>query len=134
MMSMIRGFLYCLFGICSWWALARTCSTQPDIRDPADRRALAMEIPADAVAWWQASGNADDSAGMNNGVLEGGLGFGAAEVGQGFLFTATNQAVRIPANSSLDVGAGNGFTIEGWINPTDVSGRHPIIEWNNGKW
>jgi hypothetical protein len=88
--------------------------------------------PAGLVSWWQGEGNADDFTGLNNGVLEGGVSFAPGEVGQTFNFTDTNQAVFVPASPSLDVGTGPGFTLEAWINPTDVTQTHPIFEWNNG--
>ncbi len=88
--------------------------------------------PSGLVSWWPGEGNADDLVGTNNGILQGGMSFGPGEVGQGFVFNGTNAYVRIPASGSLNVGAGDGFTIEGWINPGDVSVQRPIAEWNNG--
>jgi hypothetical protein len=90
--------------------------------------------PSGLVSWWPAEeGNANDVIGTNNGVLEGVIGFGAGEVGQAFLFNNTNADVRVPASASLNVGAGSGFTVEAWINPSDVSQFHPLFEWNNGN-
>ena len=40
--------------------------------------------PSGIVSWWQGEGNANDSWGTNNGVLQGGLGFTAGEVGLAF--------------------------------------------------
>ena len=88
--------------------------------------------PSGMVGWWQAEGNANDSAGINNGVLQGGVGFASGKVGQAFLFNNTNADVRIPASSNLDVGAGDGFTLEAWINPSDLSQLLPLFEWNAG--
>jgi hypothetical protein len=82
------------------------------------------------VSWWKAEGNALDSADGNNGTLVNDVGFAPGEVGQGFLFTHTNQNVRIPASSNLDVGLGDGLTLEAWINPSDVSKYDPIFEYN----
>jgi len=91
--------------------------------------------PSGLVGWWQGEGSASDFTGMNNAALEGGVSFAPGEVGQAFNFTDTNQAVVVPASSSLDVGSGPGFTLEAWINPTDVTQDHPIFEWNNvGSW
>jgi hypothetical protein len=87
--------------------------------------------PSGLISWWQAEGNAYDSIGTNNGVLEGGLGFAPGEVGHAFNFISTNADVFVPAGSQLDVGKGAGFTLEAWINPTDVTLMHPIFEWNN---
>jgi hypothetical protein len=83
------------------------------------------------VALWSGEGNADDAAGENNGVLEGDVGFAPGKAGQGFLFNNENVYIKIPASSSLDVGAGNGLTIELWISPTDVSIQHPLVEFDS---
>jgi subtilisin-like proprotein convertase family protein len=40
----------------------------------------------------------------------------------------TNGLVTIQT-SYLDVGTGPGFTVEGWINPTNVSFQQPLVEW-----
>ncbi len=87
---------------------------------------------AGLVAWWPGEGNANDSVGTDNGTLLGATTFATGEVGRSFDFTQTNEAVFIPASVNLNVGAGSGFTLEAWINPTDVSQTHPIFEWNDG--
>jgi len=88
--------------------------------------------PSGIVAWWPGQGNANDIIGGNNGKVEGGLGFAPGEVGQAFLFTATNEDVKIPASASLNVGATNGFTLEAWVNCYNPSALNPIFEWNQG--
>src|SRR5205814_2707613 len=35
------------------------------------------------------------------------------------------------AAPNLNVGLGGGFTVEAWINPSQVSKLQPIVEWNN---
>lgn len=88
--------------------------------------------PSGIVAWWRGEGDANDVIGTNNGVIEGGLQFATGEVGQAFLFSATNEDVKVPASQSLNVGVGNGFTLEAWINCTNVDSPNPIFEWNVG--
>ena len=93
-------------------------------------------------AWWRGEGDATDSSDpekdANNGSLIGRFDFPAGEVGQAFQFedagadfefAGTNTYVQIRQSSSLDVGAGGGFTVEGWINPTNVSFQQPLVEW-----
>jgi hypothetical protein len=58
------------------------------------------------------------------------MSFTNGKVGQAFQFDGTTGYVSIPASSSLDVGSGAGFTIEGWINPTSISSNQPLVEWN----
>ena len=86
------------------------------------------------VGWWPAEGNASDVIGTNAGVLIGGMSFSPGEVGRAFNFNNTNAYVSVPGSASLDVGSGNGFTLEAWINPTDVSTTYPLFEWNNPTW
>jgi hypothetical protein len=86
--------------------------------------------PSGLLAWWRGEGNAADSFGTNNGAATGGLTYGSGEVGQGFIFDGSTGSVEIPANTNLNVGVGNGFTVEAWINPTSVALERPIVEWN----
>ncbi|HXF10965.1 MAG TPA: LamG-like jellyroll fold domain-containing protein, partial [Desulfuromonadaceae bacterium] len=88
--------------------------------------------PAGLIGWWAAEGNAGDGAGTNNALLEGGTGFATGKVGLAFSLNQTNADVKVPASSSLDVGLGNGFTLEAWINCSDVANLNPIFEWNLG--
>jgi len=82
------------------------------------------------AAWWPAEGNGNDIAGGNTALLESGVTFAAGKVGQAFqLQNPTNAFMHVPASPSLNVGAGSGLTIEGWINVSSVSGFHPIAEW-----
>ena len=94
------------------------------------------------AGWWRGEGNASDSSDPendnNNGTLVGQFNFPAGEVGQAFgfdnfgnpyEFAATNNYVQVPASASLNVGAGGGFTIEGWINPTNLARPQPLVEW-----
>ena len=90
--------------------------------------------PAGIVGWWPAEANANDIVGTNNGVLQGGVGFATGEVNQAFNFNNTNGDVFIPASASLNVGTAAGFTLEAWINPTDVTATHPLFEWNDGNY
>jgi Concanavalin A-like lectin/glucanases superfamily len=87
--------------------------------------------PSGLVSWWRAEGNANDAAGTNNGTLQGGVTFAPGEVGQAFALNGTNAYIKVPASSSLNVGAGSGLTFEAWINPTTVN-RQAIAEWDNG--
>jgi Concanavalin A-like lectin/glucanases superfamily/Immunoglobulin domain len=95
---------------------------------------VCVPSPSGLVSWWRAEGNGNDSAGANNGVLQGGMTFGAGEVGQAFSFDGTSNAITIPASASLDVGQSGGLTVEAWINPADTVTR-PIVDWSpNGTY
>ena len=90
-----------------------------------------LPAPFGLVSWWRAEGDSTDCAGSNDGLLEGGVTFSSGEVGQALNFNGTSADVRVPASASLDVGAGGGLTVEGWIKPTSVSSQQPIVEWNS---
>jgi len=89
--------------------------------------------PAGAVSWWRAEANGNDAVDGNPATILNGLGFATGQVGQAFLFTNSGAHARVAASASLNVGVSNGFTIEAWINPTDVASGRPLIEWNNGS-
>jgi hypothetical protein len=92
--------------------------------------------PSGLVSWWPGEGSANDNSGLNHGLLEN-VTFASGMVGQAFVFDGSSSDVRVPASSNLDVGLGNGFTLEAWINPALLSIDGwlplPIFEWNSGS-
>ena len=75
---------------------------------------------ASVVGWWQGNGNANDSAGSDNGTLVNGVTFAPGEFGQAFDFNGVNQSVDLGTGASL---SGDGdFAVEAWINTTASSG------------
>ena len=84
------------------------------------------------VGWWPGELDGLDAVGYQNGVLENGLTFAAGEVSQAFLFNTPDADLHVLASAVLDVGVGSGFTLEVWINPSDVEQTHPLLEWNDG--
>jgi hypothetical protein len=87
--------------------------------------------PAGLVAWWPGQGNANDIAGTNNGVLEGGVAFAAGEVGQAFSLNGVNQYVSIPDSPSLRP---MNLTVEGWFNFSPKSGTQSLVGKTYGTW
>ena len=61
------------------------------------------------------------------------MSFARGKFGQAFRFDSPDAAVKIAAKPDMNVGTGDGFTIECWINPSDLSQLHPIAEWNTGR-
>lgn len=88
--------------------------------------------PFGIVGWWRAEGNTADSGGTDNGIAQGALSYVNGEVGQAFHMNGFDAYVRVPNTGNLNVGAGGGFTVEGWIRNSDDWGR-PIAEWNSGS-
>src|SRR5690242_5404898 len=99
---------------------------------PSQIRADCTNTPAGMVSWWAGEGNGNDSIGSNTATVSSGVSYGAGEVGQAFNFDGSNANLVIPASASLNVGTNSGFTIEGWIKPSDVSGMHMLFEWSDG--
>ena len=92
-------------------------------------RAQTCVTPASGlISWWQAQGNASDSADGNHGTLQGGVGFLTGEVGQAFDFDGTSAFVSVPVSANLNVGTQAGLTLECWIKPADVSARQDGAE------
>jgi hypothetical protein len=89
------------------------------------------QLPSGLVALWSGEGDGSDSVGGNTATLTD-ITFVEGKVGQAFSFNGTSSSIRIPASPSLDVGAGDGFTIMAWIKPTDVNGYHPMFAWSDG--
>src|SRR6185436_7671527 len=90
-------------------------------------------MPASLVAWWRAENNALDAVSTNHGTISNAVSFVAGEVGQAFLFSASNQTVRIPASPPLNIGAADGMTVEMWIKPASLAGEYELAEWNSGS-
>ena len=88
--------------------------------------------PSGLVGWWQAEGNANDSAGTNNGSPQN-ITYASGEVGQTFVFDGLTSYIQIPASPSLNVGLGNGFTFETWVYFTAPKYLNNIFEWNQGS-
>jgi sugar lactone lactonase YvrE len=92
-------------------------------------------VPAGAVAWWPGESNLLDSAsvndfGLNNQTLSSNS-FLAGKSGLGFRLT-NNSYLTTAYSEELDLGAGPGLTIEGWINPDSIASAQPLLEWNDG--
>lgn len=84
------------------------------------------------VGWWPFDGDGSDIFGGFNGLLFGDVLFSPrGEVNQAFFGDGLATRMVVPAAPQLDVGQGNGFTIEGWINPRSVAAPGPLLEWNN---
>ena len=86
--------------------------------------------PPGLVAFWSGDGDGNDSVGGNTATLMD-ISFEEGKVGQAFSFNGVSSCIKMPASQSLDVGAGDGFTVMAWIKPSDVGGLHPLIQWSD---
>ena len=108
--------------------LALLTNTSPPI---VITNAESIAPPSGLVSWWPLDGNAEDVIDQDNGTLDGDPSFVEGLVGPALLFDGTNDSVRVPASSSLNVGAGNGLTLELWIKPSQVDHQAPLLEWSD---
>lgn len=83
------------------------------------------------IAWYQLESNTVDSAGSNTAVAIGSPTYVAGKVGLALSMSGPSDYVEVPPSSTLNVGVGDGFTVDAWVNPTDVATPRPIVEWNN---
>jgi parallel beta-helix repeat protein len=91
--------------------------------------------PSGLVSWWPFDGNGLDFYLNHNAGLDGTPGFVGGKVDAALRFDGTDDSAVVGggAASSLNVSAGNEFTIDLWINPTDLSVQRPLVEWNNSS-
>lgn len=100
--------------------------------------AVPVAMPQGVVAWWCAeddfsvSGTAEDQLGNNPGTARSYLDEEPGKIGYAFGFNGGSADLLIPAKDPAQGGLNSstweGFTIEGWIKPTDVSTAQPILE------
>ena len=83
------------------------------------------------VALWSGDNRGKDSAGTND-LTWTDISYANGKIGQAFVLNGDSTCAEIPSNPTLDVGRGDGLTLSAWIKPSDVSGFHPIMEWNTG--
>ncbi len=101
--------------------------------------AACVAVPSGAVAWWRGQSNSMDSVGINDGFVSARIPTSAymtGKVGAAFHFQSVftpfgTNYMFVPGSADLEVGAGNGLTIEAWIKPDATVGLQPIVEWND---
>ena len=92
--------------------------------------ATVATAPVAALAFSEGAGTttADKSGNGNTAMLADAVAWGAGYLGSGVSFDGVHSgAVEIPMSESL-AAMTTAFTLEAWVNPTDVSGYKPIIE------
>ena len=88
--------------------------------------------PPGLVALWSGEDNGRDSVGGNDVKLMD-MDFADGKVGRAFSLNGFSSCMKVADNPGLNVGGGEGLTITAWIKPSNVSGFHPIMEWNPGE-
>ena len=83
------------------------------------------------AGWWRFEGNVTDLLGLHNGNILGVLNTAAyvsGEVGRTLSFDGSHAVGLFPTNGAPNPGQGGGFTVEGWINPSDLT-TAPVASW-----
>ncbi len=94
---------------------------------------LATLAPDNQVLWLAGDGDANDSAGGNNGTLSNGAGFAVGKVGQSLTFDGLSDQASVPHNQitvphNENQNVGNQLTIEGWIKPTTNNNSNSLLQ------
>src|ERR1700722_677374 len=79
--------------------------------------------PAGLVALWSGENNGKDSVGGNDAIVPAGITYSPSKTGLGFNFDGTANRVIVPNAPALNFGAGQDFSIEGWIQPDADASR-----------
>jgi hypothetical protein len=96
-----------------------------------------LPTPWGAVAFWRGESNILDELGHHpaswtNTPVNYFVPPNGGKVGSAFRFTGSSHLL-VSSNANLDVGAGGGFTVEGWIKPDLLTGQQSLVDWNDGR-
>jgi hypothetical protein len=94
-----------------------------------------MAITDNLVAFWEleeASGTRADALGVSTLTSNNAVGSTTGKVGQAATFVAaSSQSLSHADSATLSMPAGTSFTIQTWVNLTDVSGTYIVIAKGN---
>lgn len=79
------------------------------------------------VSCWAAEGDATDSVGSNDGVLENGVTFAAGVVGNAFAFDGVDDVVSVAHNASIDFAPGDAMSVSFWMWRTSIASVQHMI-------
>lgn len=82
------------------------------------------------VGWWRGEENALDNAGDNHAAA-GAPAYAPGIVGRAFSLNSAAGGLQVPASEELNVGAGAGLTLEGWVKPSAGTNAVPLFAWGN---
>lgn len=83
------------------------------------------------ISRWSFEGNGNDVQGRNPAQVEGPT-YVPGRFGWGLNFAAEGNRVVISNQSGLDVGLGEGFTLDAWVNPADLTTKRLLAAWGEG--
>ena len=83
------------------------------------------------VGWWPFDDDGMDIFGGHDGLLCGDPQFVDGEVIGAFQGDGLATSMIVPRCPELDLGMQPGLTIEGWINPQNITNAAPLVEWSD---
>ncbi len=87
--------------------------------------------PPGMVGWWPGDSNANDTAGGNDGTLQGNATFAKGMVLSAFSFAAASDYVSVPSATNLNfgpAGSGGDISIDAWIETNSSATVLPIVD------
>jgi hypothetical protein len=93
--------------------------------------AQCVESPTGLVSWWRGEGNATDAVWYNDGTLKNGTTFKTGKVSRAFSFDGIDDVVQVPDSDSWTFGSQD-FSIDLWVNFSQINGRDPFIGHDDG--
>lgn len=93
-------------------SVRRRCSHRPQL-EVLEKRTLLDGSVANPISWWQAEGNANDSAGSHHGAMLAGAGFAPGRIGMAFQFDGVDDSVEIPDDPNLTTPSA--ITVGAWV-------------------
>jgi hypothetical protein len=85
--------------------------------------------PAGLVALWSGEDDGRDAAGNHDLTLTD-ASFADGQVGRAFVMNGFSSCMKFADTPDFNPGNGDGLTLSAWINPDNITGFHPILEWN----
>lgn len=82
------------------------------------------------VAWWPLEGSGSEFVAGNSLLLNGGPVYLPGKVELGWKLDGVDDYGRVPASPRLDVGGGDGLTLEMWIKPDSIGSAMAMAEWS----
>ncbi len=128
------NFVYRGPGIAGWWRGEGNANDASDAEQLGQNGSLIgrFNFPAGEVSQsfeMENNGSDYDFAGTNSYVQIRQQPFYTVINTNGGSTEGGSSGLETNQSSYLDVGVGPGFTVEGWINPTNLSNQQPLVEW-----
>lgn len=89
--------------------------------------------PTDAAVYWPMDGNAQDSAGGNNGSTAGNATFGAGLSGQALVLDGAGDFVSVPDSADINLRTASQYTVSLFFKAANPGGSRQILYEQGGR-